>query len=435
MAVLRPRSLLGKWAALGCAVAVVLLVTAGGWRLFRFSYALRGARQSMRAGDLSHAVEVLNKLDGARPGSAEVAYLLGVCHRRLATTSKARTYLQRAGELGWPRKDLLRQEAMCDFQGGDKASETFLLESVKAGCDDDTAAEIYECLVKGYMGGLYLREASLCLEYWLDWRPQNIQAHELRAEMLHAVGDTTKEVEEYRTLVRLDPKNRDARMKLGHVLLENRAATEALEEFRRCRELDPHDPGIGFAIAACQRSLGNLDEANRDLRANLSEGGLSAAQRAFALVELGHVAIAKRSYEEAVDCFKKALVDAPADRTAHYALGRALTHLGRLDEGTRHIEQSGKIDDQNEELGDLLHEIIRLPDDPEPRCKAGKILLDQANYREAYLWLLSALRCDKTHKPTHEALARYYAATGKQDAAERHLAWAANGGGPQEKNQ
>ncbi|HWB10071.1 MAG TPA: tetratricopeptide repeat protein [Pirellulales bacterium] len=430
---MRSRSL-GKWAALGCLLGAVVFAAIAAWRRLEFNQALDGARESMRTGDLPHAVEVLNQLEKDRPRSAEVAYLLGICHRRLATTSKARSYFQQAGELGWPRKELMRQEAMCDFQGGEKASESFLLESVKAGCDDETASEIYECLVKGYLGGLYLREASLCLEYWLEWRPQSVQAHELKAELLHAVGDTTEEVAEYRTLVRLDPNNRDARMKLGHVLLDNRAAAEALEQFRYCRDLDPDDPGIGFAIAACQRSLGNLEEAERDLRASLSGGGLSAAQRAFALVELGHVAIARRSYEEAVDCFREALVDSPADRTAHYALGRALARLGQTDEANAHVDESVKIDNQNEQLGDLLHEIIRAPDDPEPRCKAGEILLAQVNHREAYLWLLSALRCDKTHKRTHEALARYYAATGKQDAAERHLAWAANGGAAIERN-
>jgi Flp pilus assembly protein TadD len=434
VAVLRSRSI-GKGAALACLAGVIVFATIGGWRWWNFDHALHGVRESIRTGDLSDAVQTLTELQTDRPRSAEVAYLLGVCHRRLAVTSKARTYFEQAGELGWPRKELMRQEAMCDFQAGEKASEEFLLEWLKAGCDDETASEVYECLVKGYMAGLYMREASLCLDYWIEWRPQAVQAHALKAELLHAVGDTAREVDEYRQLVRLDPNDRDARMKLGHVLLESRAAAEALEEFRRCRELDPDDPGVGFAIAACQRSLGNVDEAERDLRASLSGGGLSAAQRAFALVELGHVAIAKRSYEEAVDCFEKALVDSPADRTAHYALGRALTRLGRTDEANAHIEQSIKIDDQNEQLGDLVHEIIHSPDDPEPRCKAGEILLEQANYREAYLWLLSALRCDKTHKRTHQALARYYAATGKQDAAERHLAWAANGGATQERSQ
>jgi tetratricopeptide (TPR) repeat protein len=419
---------------LACLLSLVVFAAIGAWRRLEFNRDLRGARENMRAGALSNAVEALTRLEGTHPGNAEVAYLLGVCHRRSAATSKARTDFQRAGELGWPRKELMRQQAMCDFQGGEKGAEEFLLESLRAGCDDDTALEIYECLVKGYLAGLYMREAGLCLDYWIDWQPRATQPHELKAELLHAVGDTAQEVEEYRTLVRLDPNNRDARMKLGHVLLDNRSAAEALEEFQRCRELDPNDPGTGFAIAACQRSLGNLDDAERDLRASLSGGGLSAAQRAFALVELGHVALAKRSYDEAVECFEKALADAPADRTAHYALGRALTHLGRTDEANAHIAQSTKIDDQNERLSDLLHEIIRLPDDPEPRCEAGEILLDQGNHREAYLWLLSALRRDKTHKRTHEALARYYVATGKQEAADRHLAWAANGGGPEEGN-
>lgn len=424
MAALKARSAT-KWAALACLLCAVTYGAQRTWRGVEFDRALRGARESLRAGRLSVAIDTLTRLESIRPDSTEVSYLLGVCHRRQAVTSKARVYFKRAGELGWPRKELMRQEAMCDFQAGEKAAESFLLETLKDGCDDDTAADICESLVKGYLAGLHMREASLCLDHWLQWRPNAVLPHELKAELLHAVNDTGREIEEYRTLLRLDPKNLDARLKYGEILLEQRAAAEALEEFRRCRELDPSDPGIKLDIAACERTLGDFAEAERDLRAIIAEGGLPPHQRAFALVELGQVALANRSFDEAVDCFEKALRDSPADRTAHYALGLALERLGRTADANAQIELSTKIDEQNERLSDLMHQIIRLPEDANARCEAGEILLDQENEDEAYLWLLSALRCDKAHQRTHEALARYYSKIGKPDAAKRHLAWAA----------
>lgn len=414
-----------KWAALACLLSATLWAAPRAWRGIEFNAALRGARESLRAGRVSEAFDTLTRLESLRPENAELSYLLGVCHRRQAVTSKARVNLKRAGELGWSRTDVIRQEAMCDSQAGERAAESFLLETLKAGCDDDTAADIYESLVKGYLAGLYMREASLCLDFWLQWRPNDLLPHELKAELLHAVNDTGREIEEYRTLLRLDPKNLDARLKYGEMLLEQRATAEALEEFRHCQELDPTDPGIKLDIAACERNLGDLADAERDLRALIDAEELTSSQRAFARVELGQVALAKRSFEEAVDCFERALRDSPADRTAHYALGLALQRLGRTEDANAQIERSTKIDEQNERLSDLMHQIIRQPEDADSRCEAGEILLDQENEQEAYLWLLSALRCDKTHQRTHEALARYYSKIGKPEAAERHLAWAA----------
>lgn len=428
MAALNARSAT-KWAALACLLGVVLYAAPRAWRRVELNRALRDARDSLRAGRLSEAFDTLTPLESVRPESAEVSYLLGVCHRRNAVTSKARVYFKRAGELGWPRKDVIRQEAMCDFQAGEKAAESFLLESLKAGCDDETAGDIYDCLVSGYLASLYMREASLSLDFWLQWQPTSVPAHELKAQMLHAVNDTGRELEEYRTLLELDPRNFDARRKLAQMLLDQHETTEALEEFRRCREIDSGDPAVELDIAACERTLGNLAEAERRLRASLDAVGLTSSDRARALVELGQVALAKRSYEEAVGYFEEALRDSPVDQTAHYALGLALKRLGRTEEADAHLQRSTKIDEQNERLGDLMHQIIRLPQDPAARCEAGEILLDQENGDEAYLWLLSALRCDKAHQRTHEALARYYTKSGKPDAAERHLAWAAQGAG------
>lgn len=414
-----------RWVAPAVLLSAVLYAVPRSWRQAALNRDLRAARESLAAGHLSDAIEMLLRVEAAHPESAETAYLLGICHRRQATTSKARVYFERAGKIGWSSKDLLLQEAMCDFQAGEKAAESFLVETLKEGCDDDTASDIYECLVKGYLAGLYMREASLCLDFWLQWQPNAVQPHALKAELLHAVNDTGRELEEYRTLLRLDSNRLEARLKLGEMLLDQRAAAEALAEFRHCQELDPSDPAIQLDIAACERTLGNLADAERDLRASLAEGGLTSSQRAFALVELGQVALAKRSFDEAADYFEEALRESPADRTAHYALGLTLERLGRTDDANAQLELSTKIDEQNERLSDLMHQIIRLPEDAGARCEAGEILLEQANDQEAYLWLLSALRCDKTHQRTHEALARYYSKLGKSDAAERHLAWAA----------
>ncbi|HET6882310.1 MAG TPA: tetratricopeptide repeat protein [Pirellulales bacterium] len=418
-----------RWAAALTAVLLGLAAAPFVYNQWKLRSRMAAARELVHREETPAAIEILSELESRYPQKAEVPYLLGICRRRAGKIQQARDYFKRAGELGWPRKDLLRQDAMTDFQNGDKAAEEYLLTLLKSGCSDEIAGEIYECLVKGYLASLYVREANTCLDYWIEWRPEAPQPRALKAELLHAVGDTNGEVEQYRTLVRLDPKNRTAHLKLGHVLLENRAAADALEEFSLCRELDPDDPAIVFAIAACQRSLGDLEAAESGLRGSL-DSELSPAQKTFALVELGQVAIARKAYQEAVDYLEQALQISPNDRTAHYALGLVLSRLKRGEEAEEHFARSVKLDEQNKRLSDLVHVIIGAPDDPFPRCEAGEILLDQGNYREAYIWLQSALRCDTSHQRTHKALADYYRAIGKREAAQQHLAWASKNADP-----
>lgn len=409
-------------------LALLLALAPKGWQRLRLTTGIKSARAALRGDDLPTATETLLALEHDFPQRAEIAYLLGVCHRRSGKIVQARQFFQEAGELGWSPKDLVRQHAMTEFQTDNHSAEPYLLELLKNDCPDEAAGEVYECLVKGYLAGLYLREAHLCLDHWIEWQPTASVPRMLRAELYHSVGEIARENDEYRELVRLHPDHRAARMRLGHALLEGRAADEAIEHFEHARRLAPDDPEPPLAIAACLRHLGKLPEARARLEEALA-GELSASHRLFALVEMGQVALAERSYETAVDYLRQALELSSADRTAHYAMGLALSRLGRKEEANQHLDDSRRLDDQNMQLADLVHQIIQSPDDPAMRCEVGEILLDQGKHREAYIWLTSALRCDRRHPATHQALARYYSETGKQDAAEQHLAWAAQMGG------
>ncbi|MGH7193556.1 MAG: tetratricopeptide repeat protein, partial [Candidatus Saccharimonadales bacterium] len=361
----------------------------------------------MRADRFSNAKDALELLQREQPANAEVVYLSAVCRRRLSEISQARELLAKAEELGWPRKQILLQQAMCDFTSGDKAAEAFLLQSFEDGCDDDTANEVYECLVHGYLAGLYMQQAVYCIDLWIEWRPDAVAPRKLKAEILRAIHERKKEAEEYRELVRLAPDDFEVHLKFGELLMDTRAPAEALEEFRRCQELSPDDARAKLLVAACQRTLGELTESEKLLRECLDEE-LFSSDRTFALIELGQVAFGKRSYEDAADYLQQGLELEPANRNAHHALGLALVRLGRQEEGEAHLQRGKQIDDQNNRLDELMHEIVRSPDDPAPRTEAGEILLDQGVHEQAYLWLLSALRCDKTYQRAHEALARYY---------------------------
>ncbi len=59
------------------------------------------------------------------------------------------------------------------------------------------------------------------------------------------------------------------------------------------------------------------------------------------------------------------------------------------------------------------------------RCEAGSIFIAQGLRKEGADWLLTALRCDPSHRKTHELLAQYHAEAGNQSLAAHHRLMAA----------
>ena len=176
-------------------------------------------------------------------------------------------------------------------------------------------------------------------------------------------------------------------------------------------------------MAAHYRHVGKLAEARDALDRGL-KGDLNKGQQAAAWFELAQLELADKHPEPAIKYFRQALELAPGNARAHYGLGLALSRAGQKDEASEHLEKSEQLDELGSRYADVMHGIIREPENADLRCEAGEILLDQGERKEAYIWLASALRCDPRHGPTHTALSRYYALNGKMDLAEEHLALA-----------
>ncbi len=408
------------------AVAMVLAAVAPLISYLRFDWAMHASRrQAAESGEPHAIIQRLEPFEARHPRNAELAYLLSVARRRAGLTNRARDDLRRAEELGWPAKDVLLQQQMLSFQAGDVASaEPFLLKFVKSGCPDDQAAEIYECLVKGYLSDMRLHEAELCLDYWLQWRPRSLQALLLRAEILAALMQTDALIALFREIVELAPDNAQIRRQYGYTLLDANDARGALEQFSRWRELAPDDASALVGVAACHRHLGKLDEAEAELAEALEED-VPDAQRAFALTERGQLAMARKQYSEVVEYLRRAVEASPGNDAAHYSLAMALSRLGKTDEANEHLEKSRRLQDRAQRLSDVLQGIMRDPESAALRCEAGEILLEQGRRKDGLMWLVSALRRDHWRAETHRALADYYSSEGDARLAQRHRDWAA----------
>lgn len=406
------------------AIILVLLLSAGAaasWRPLRLSLALRTLRHDVYSGDPAKLVTRLDELHESYPADAEVTYLLAVACRRAAQTIRARDLLSDAKRLGWLLSDLQRQEHLIRFQSGNiRESEAQLLRMIAQGPSDEAAAEIYECLVEGYFSDMRYNEVNLCLEHWLAWQPDSVRARLFKADLLGAVKDKRNEIEEFRKLVELEPDNVEFRMKLGYALLGVKDVSGALEQFNICSKLGPEDPGVLVGLASYYRHLGKTAEAREGLERAL-KADMNEAQQATAYFELGQLELTEKDYPRAAEHLRRAVASSSDNAQAHYSLGQALTRLGKKEEGSRHLIKSRTLAGQAQRFNDLMHAIIRDPENPVLRYEAGELLLDEGKNKEAFIWLASALRCDPRHRPTHKALARYYAQKGDEKMSRHHL--------------
>src|SRR5207244_9861811 len=123
----------------------------------------------------------------------------------------------------------------------------------------------------------------------------------------------------------------------------------------------------------------------------------------------------------------RAAVRMPYDRDTLYNLYQCLLQRGQRDEAQQYLERVEKIGADRQLLAELTRKITASPKDPALRHEAGLICLRNGQEQEGVRWLHSALVEDPAHRPSHQALAKYYQQVGQAQKAAYHRHWAGEG--------
>lgn len=420
-------------------VLTILLLTGlplTGWLACRayLYWQLNAAKELLRAG---RPEEALARFDpaglppvGLAPGAAaEFEFWRGVAYRRAGQLSIALDCIERAQQLGWSKADTRREKVLLLFQSGRVDQAAPLVEELLAEpLDNETAEEVYDCLVQGYLSEYRLNDARTCMEYWLEWQPRSVTARLRRAELFGFVEDPKRQEEDLREIVKFAPEVTEAHFKLAQLLLSQRQVQDALTEYRWCVA---HDPGNGPAllgIGACLRQLGKLPEARRAFEAG-TKCELKPEDEAYRLAEQAEIDLVEKKNQDAVEALTRAVELVPDDGKYRYALSSALSKAGQRELAERQMHEWQKLDKQESRLYDLEHEIFLHPRDADLRYEIGLLLREQGHEDKSYAWLTSALRCDPNHRGTHRALAEHFELSNQPDEAEKHRALAGSGSG------
>jgi tetratricopeptide (TPR) repeat protein len=407
----RPRRLLSLAAAAAC---LGLAGGAAAW-YYRAEPHLAAAEQALDRRDYPAARRELGAYLQAWPNHGRAHFLAARSARRLGRDyyDEAEDHLRACDRLKWDPAAVSLERVLADVQRGEMTAHTerFLRDRVEAG--DPDAPAVLEVLTDYYLADYQLGQAGDCLDRYLRLRPDDLAARKGRGRVWERLLYFEDAVECYRRAVRLAPDDDDARLHLAKDLLVCGGTDEALKHFERLRGSRADDPEVRLGLAQCRRRLGDADEARRLLDGLLADRPDDAA----ALTERGRVALDQNQAAEAENWLRQAVARAPHDREAHYQLYQCLQRRGKDDEAKEQLAEVTRLDAVLARLDKLSKEVMKSPADASLRLEGGLLFLNNGQEEEGVRWLMQARRLDPSLATVRQALADYFARSGRPDPA------------------
>jgi tetratricopeptide (TPR) repeat protein len=364
-------------------------------------------------GDVELAKTHLEAMLAMCPLNAQVQFLMARTCRR-ANDPAAQQYLMLAESLGWPREQILLEQRLLQAETGDIWSvEDALLEQLNRLPPEERV--ILEGLVKGYLNSARFADAADIATTWSRRYPGDWEAYLFRGRAYQGQGRWSEAVSDYQEALRIQPDSIAARLWYADTLLASHDYRNALDNYQTYRQAVPDDWETLFAIAECQFSLGQ-PEARATLEKLLREhpqdqGGLLLAAR---------VDLTEDAPDKALVRLQQALPLGPQDPEILQTMIRALRKLNRHKEADKLEKQNARILEKAEQLTELNDKIQSEASDVSLRYRAGMLGLELGQEKKALEWFQTVFYIDPNHRPSHLALADYWAKHGRPQQADYH---------------
>jgi tetratricopeptide (TPR) repeat protein len=409
-----PRAAAGGLAGL----AVVLLGVAyqAGWYFWGRSH-LQAAQAAVGRHDWSAAHEHLEASLRVWPESPDVHLLAARVARRLEHFASAQDHLDTCQRLrGGESSATAVERALLRLHRGDLAgTEDFLRARVRQ--EDAAAVEILDVLSAALILNYRVAEAQKCLDYLLARQPDHFPALVRRGWTARNMARHEEAVQFYEKALALRPEVDAVRLALAEIQVVLGNFTDAQGHFEQLRARQPENPSVRFGLARCLAGRGHKAEALElldELLADYPNDWKVLGERGWLAVQLDRPA-------EGEGALRRAVALAPPDLPLLIRFTDCLRAVGKHDEARAVEERTARLraDFQRAgQLGDLIRE--KRPDDPDLRHELACILLRLGKEQDALHWFATALARDPAHRPTHEALAAYYARNGAFEQAAYH---------------
>jgi tetratricopeptide (TPR) repeat protein len=316
---------------------------------------------------------------------------------------------------GWDGRQVrLEQSLMRVQRDGPAQDESYLLTLVKSG-DADTA-DILEALIQGFFKSFQLPKAYECAALWLEHDPESPRALYWRAIAQTDALNLKPATDDFQKAIERDPDFRDARLRLGELLLDQDRPDEVVAPYEWLYDREPENSEVRMGLAHCRVAQSRLDEA-KELLDRLLREHLGSP---LVLGESSKVAPKLGDAADAEDLLRRSVALDPYEPETVFAYSQVLTQRGKPEEARVWLEKHQQIRADIKRLAELNSEIVQHPDDPRPRCEIGIIFLRTGREQKGVQWLRLALQKDAQYGPAHRALADYLETKGMSREAAHH---------------
>jgi tetratricopeptide (TPR) repeat protein len=275
-----------------------------------------------------------------------------------------------------------------------------------------------------------LDDAVVQLKLGLLIDPDQPDAWNSLGLVYHAQKKVNEAEQALRRALELRPAYPLAMINLGMVLLEKRGQKEAVELFRKALALEPDHPMGTSNLGQVLVEIGEHDDLDEAERLCLKAIRLTP-DRPHPINNLGNVYRAMGRFEEALECYKRAMALAPTMAMPINNLGQALQGRARYAEAREHYlsalslePNSARIhanvaslhhdqEEYEEALARFRHALAIDPEHVESLCGMGRAYTRLMRTAEAEACFRKALELDPESTAPRMGLASLYAELGE----------------------
>jgi len=272
----------------------------------------------------------LEKANALKPETFEILYNLGQAYLRAAEYGKAELVLNRALQLKPESPETLYLLAQVDNDQRRVVDALDLL--VRAHTLAPQNSDIIFLLARVSMSQNYFEDAIPLLEAGLKIAPARADLHAALGESFFMAGKTERAIDEFKTLIELDPAARSYAF-LGLSYRHLGRFDEAKKYFQEGLKLDRRN-------VSCLFNLGFIEERQGDhaaAEAMLQEVLTLNPDFPEALLELANLRTANKKLEQAAELLRRYVKVSRDPSTGYYKLAMVERSLHRMDAAQRDL--------------------------------------------------------------------------------------------------
>ncbi len=255
----------------------------------------------------------LEQANALQPETLEILHNLGQAYLRSRAYDKADVTLNRALKLKPDSAETLYLLAQAYSEQSRPLDALELLVRAHKLAPENT--DVIFLMARVSMTQDYYEDAIPLLESGLKIAPQRADLHAALGESYFMSGKAEKAIDEFKTLIALDPSARSYTF-MGLSYRHLGRFDEALKYFNQGLKLDPANPSCLFNIGYIQERQGSYAEADRLFQQALR----SNPDFSEALLELANLRTREKKYAEAADLLRRYVKVSRDAATGYYKL-------------------------------------------------------------------------------------------------------------------